>query len=92
MKTEQLIRANATIIDVRTPMEFSAGHVAGSVNIPLNELQLRVEKIKEMQQPFVLCCASGARSAQATGYLKSQGIACENGGSWLDVNYLKSIV
>lgn len=75
-----------TIIDVRTPGEFMGGNVAGSVNIPLQELQSRTEEIKNMQQPIILCCASGMRSGQATAYLRSVGVDCENGGSWLDVN------
>ncbi len=75
------------IIDVRTPAEFAGGHVAGSVNIPLQEIPQRLEEIKAMKQPFILCCASGARSGQATNYLRNQGIECENGGGWLEVNY-----
>ena len=76
-----------TIVDVRTPSEFMGGHVAGSINIPLQEIQTRIEEIANMAQPIVLCCASGNRSGQATVYLKSLGIDCENGGSWMDVNY-----
>jgi rhodanese-related sulfurtransferase len=78
---------NAIIIDVRSRGEFSSGHVAGSINIPLQEIPERIEEIKAMNQPIVLCCASGNRSGQATYFLKSAGIACENGGSWLDVMY-----
>ncbi len=75
-----------TIIDVRTPEEFTGGHVAGSINIPLNEVPEKVETIKAMKQPIILCCASGNRSGQATQYLKQLGINCENGGSWIAVN------
>ena len=75
-----------TIIDVRTPGEFMGGHVAGSINIPLQEIQNRKDEIMALTQPIVLCCASGMRSGQATAYLKSLGVDCENGGSWLDVN------
>ncbi|MFC5284120.1 rhodanese-like domain-containing protein [Pedobacter alpinus] len=75
-----------TVIDVRTPAEYLGGSVVGSVNIPLQELHLRVDEIKAMQQPIVLCCASGMRSQQATTFLKSANIDCENGGSWYDVN------
>lgn len=78
--------ANKTIIDVRTPGEFMGGHVAGSVNIPLQELPTRFEEVKSLPQPIILCCASGNRSGQAMMYLRSLGIQCENGGSWLDVN------
>lgn len=75
-----------TIIDVRTPAEFMGGHVAGSINIPLNEVPAKVNEIRAMEHPIILCCASGNRSGQAMMYLKSLGIDCVNGGSWLQVN------
>lgn len=76
-----------TIIDVRTPAEFQGGHVAGSINIPLQEVQSRLEEIKAMKQPIILCCASGARSGSAAAFLKNAGVDCENGGGWMEVNY-----
>jgi len=76
-----------TILDVRTPAEFQGGHVAGSINIPLQEVQMRVEEIKALPQPIIVCCASGIRSGQATTYLQGQGVKCENGGGWMEVNY-----
>lgn len=78
---------NITVVDVRTRNEFMGGNVANSINIPLDELVDRIEEFHSMKQPIVLCCASGGRSGQATAYLQSQGIECENGGGWLDVNY-----
>ncbi|XOV93889.1 MAG: rhodanese-like domain-containing protein [Bacteroidota bacterium] len=81
-----------TIIDVRTPGEFQGGNVAGSINIPLNEITVRVDEIKKMQQPILLCCASGNRSGMATHILTQEGINCKNGGSWLEVNYIVSNV
>jgi len=84
------MKKNKTVIDVRTPAEFMGGSIAGSINIPLNELPMRVDEIKKMIQPIVLCCASGNRSGQATYYLRNLGIDCENGGSWFDVNYSMS--
>jgi phage shock protein E len=80
-----------TIIDVRTRAEYSGGHVNGSVNIPLQEITNHIEEIKAMEQPIIFCCASGGRSGQATQYFKSLGVNCENGGSWIDVNYQISI-
>jgi len=74
------------VVDVRTPMEFSGGSVMGSINIPLNEVPSRVDEFKNMKH-VILCCASGGRSSQATMYLQGQGVSCENGGSWLNVNY-----
>ena len=76
-----------TIIDVRTRAEFAGGHVAGSINLPLQEITEHIEEIKAMAQPIIFCCASGNRSGQAAQYFKSLGVDCENGGSWLDVNY-----
>lgn len=78
---------NLTVVDVRSQGEFMGGNVAGSINIPLQELVDRVEEVKALKQPIIFCCASGNRSGQATAYFKTQGIDCENGGSWMDVNY-----
>jgi len=78
---------NGTIVDVRTREEFSGGHVAQSINIPLQEIMQHVEEIKAMKAPIIFCCAAGARSGQATAYFQSLGVECENGGSWMDVNF-----
>lgn len=75
-----------TIVDVRTAAEFMGGHVPGSINIPLQEVQARLEEIKALPQPILLCCLSGGRSGQATQFLKQQGVDCSNGGGWMEVN------
>ncbi|MBE2247560.1 MAG: rhodanese-like domain-containing protein [Candidatus Competibacteraceae bacterium] len=92
MTLESLLQSDEVIIiDVRTPTEFMGGHVANSINIPLHELPMRMHEFTELKKPVVLCCASGGRSAQAAYYLSQQGIAhCYNGGSWMDVNYVKN--
>ncbi|HVA98928.1 MAG TPA: rhodanese-like domain-containing protein [Bacteroidia bacterium] len=91
MNVEKLIKEKkATIIDVRTAAEFMGGNVSGSINIPLQEIPHRMEELKKLNQPFVLCCASGNRSGQAHQYLAKNGLECYNGGSWLDVNYFHS--
>ncbi|MEZ7977511.1 MAG: rhodanese-like domain-containing protein [Flavobacteriales bacterium] len=79
--TEKINHAETTIVDVRTAGEFVGGHVAGSVNIPLNEVVSRIDELKKMQ-PMVLCCASGGRSGQAADYLIEQGLDVVNGGGW----------
>lgn len=76
-----------TIVDVRTPAEFSGGNVSGSINIPLQEVEQRIDEIKALPKPLLLCCASGGRSGQAAAFLNNQGIECENGGGWMEVNY-----
>jgi len=88
MNIEKIIKEKqGTILDVRTPEEFMGGHVMGSLNIPVQELGNRMDEIKALKTPLVLCCASGGRSGMAQGFLSKQGIECINGGSWLDVNY-----
>ena len=87
---EEIIKTGkGTVVDVRTRGEYLSGHVKDSINIPLNEIQSRVEEIKDLAAPLVLCCASGNRSGQASYFLAAQGIECYNGGPWFEVNYLK---
>lgn len=75
-----------SIVDVRTPEEFAAGHVPGAINIPLNEVPERVEELRALPTPLVLCCRSGARSDNAMRYLQQLGLPdVHNGGSWQDV-------
>jgi rhodanese-related sulfurtransferase len=91
MTLEEIIKEKqGTIVDVRTREEFSSGHVAGSINIPLNEIQDQFKEIQNLKLPLILCCASGNRSGQAQHYLSQKEIDCRNGGSWLDVNYYQS--
>lgn len=77
-----------TIVDVRTVAEFTGGNVAGSINIPLQEVVEREAEIMALEQPVMFCCASGGRSGQATQYFKSKGLNCENGGGWMEVNHM----
>ena len=91
MNIENIIKEKqGTVVDVRTPGEFSGGNVAGSINIPLQELQNRMDEVKQLKQPLVLCCASGNRSGMATQILSQQNIDCCNGGAWVDVNYIQN--
>lgn len=92
MDTLELLKSGkAIIIDVRSQAEYSGGHVSGSLNIPLNEIEARAEEIKAHNRPVILCCASGMRSMQATSILTHKGVPnCYNGGSWIDVNYYRN--
>lgn len=77
-----LVQAGAQIIDVRTPAEFSNGHVPNSMNIPLTLLSKRIVKVGKDRQ-IILCCASGMRSATAKSTLLSMGYRhVYNGGGW----------
>ncbi len=86
-----LKEGKGTVVDVRTYGEFIGGHVAGSVNISLDELPYKVEQLKTLEKPLILCCASGNRSSIATKFLHTQGMDCVNGGPWTLVNYYQSL-
>ena len=77
---------NKIIIDVRTPEEYSMGHVKNAINIPLQELNEHMKKLEEIKGEIILCCASGVRSAKAYRLLQQNGFSnISNGGSWIDL-------
>jgi phage shock protein E len=87
VNVKEIIENGAVIIDVRTPGEFSGGHVKGSVNIPLDKISNNITKIKNYRKPIVVCCASGMRSSNAKRVLINSGIEeVYDGGSWVNLN------
>ncbi|HEX6550272.1 MAG TPA: rhodanese-like domain-containing protein [Gammaproteobacteria bacterium] len=65
-----------TIIDVREPEEFLAGHLPGAINIPRGLLEFRVDNhpiVCERNCTIVLQCQSGGRSALATVAMQELG-------------------
>lgn len=68
------IAAGATVLDVRSPGEFSGGAYRGAINVPLQELSGRLSRIPR-DRPVVVYCASGTRSAMAVRVLKKAGYA-----------------
>lgn len=60
------------LVDVRTPEEFSTGHIAEALNIPLQSLPNRLSELPN-DQPIIVYCRSGNRSAQATQILLDAG-------------------
>jgi len=70
------LAAGALVIDVRSAGEFTSGHVANALNIPLGELRERVPQIaKDKNQVLLVHCLSGGRSAIARQRLKRMGYA-----------------
>ena len=66
--------ASHLLIDVRTPEEFASGHIDGSVNIPVEEMQGRLDDVPS-DVPIVVYCRSGNRSATAARILTEAGYA-----------------
>ena len=87
---KKFLDEGALIIDVRSPQEFSSGHIKGSKNIPLGMLQNSVEEIKKSGRPVVTVCQSGMRSGSAKSFLQGKGINVINGGSWSGLQKLVS--
>jgi molybdopterin/thiamine biosynthesis adenylyltransferase/rhodanese-related sulfurtransferase len=57
----------ATVVDVREPEEWSAGHVPGAVHVPKSYFESRIEgAVPDRARHVILYCASGNRSAWAT--------------------------
>jgi rhodanese-related sulfurtransferase len=54
--------------------EFAAGHIVGSRNIPVAQLQQRLpEVVKNKTVPLILVCASGARAQRCLATAKALG-------------------
>lgn len=76
----QMIDSGALVVDVRTPDEFAEGHVENAHNIPLSDVATGFAAI-DKDQPIVVYCRSGNRSAMAMQALLEQGFTnVHNGG------------
>lgn len=62
------------LLDVRTPEEFSAGHISGALLIPVQELPDRLDELAAFKQRgIVTYCQSGRRATKALELLKDAG-------------------
>lgn len=67
-------REKAVVIDVSEEAGFSTGHVVGSKNIPLGELEAKLPgAVKNKGLPLILVCQTGARSTRAVAIAKKLG-------------------
>lgn len=69
-------KPDPTLIDVRTPVEFEAGHIPGAVNVPLDELEGALDDIRAAldDHDVVLVCRSGDRAGRAQEALHRAGL------------------
>lgn len=68
---------SVTLLDMRTPGEYSRGHIEGFKNIPVDELREHLEEI-EKNKPVYVICQSGLRSYIATCILEGSGYEAYN--------------
>jgi rhodanese-related sulfurtransferase len=72
----QLIEAKADmlILDVRTPGEYSEGHIPGAYSIDHLEIESRIKEIEAYRdKPVVVYCYSGVRAGMVESYLVEHG-------------------
>lgn len=72
VRDQMAAKKDLQLVDVRTPGEFSQGHLAGAKLLPLNELAGRLKEL-DPQKPLIVYCHSGNRSGQALKILLGQG-------------------
>lgn len=64
----------ARLVDVRTPQEYSQGHIPGALSLPLDTLPSRAEKkLPNKDAYIILYCLSGMRSRSASMMLSKMG-------------------
>ncbi len=62
------------VLDVRTPAEFSEGHIEGAVNIDFNSMTFRDDLDKlDKDKKYLIHCHSGNRSGQALDIMEDLG-------------------
>lgn len=83
---EQMIKAGAKIVDVRTQEEFNEEAYPNAVNIPVDQVVARINEFGEKNTPLIVYCASGSRSAYAARILKNAGfVEVVNAGGLYDM-------
>lgn len=82
-----LDRGDTFLLDVREPDEFADWVIPGATNIPLGQLEARLDEV-DQTRPIVVICAKGARAQQGVEILARHGIAArvlEGGmGGWAE--------
>lgn len=70
------IAQEATVLDVRTPMEYVMGHIPGSKNLDISgpEFAAAIDRL-DRDQPYALYCRSGSRSASAIQMMEQMGFS-----------------
>jgi hydroxyacylglutathione hydrolase len=72
---ERLREKEVVLLDVRSPREWEAGHVEGSIHVPYQQLRGGIpEEVRNVGGPLAVACSGGIRSALATSLLKRAGV------------------
>lgn len=74
-EASQAAPSRVVIVDVRTAPEWEIARVAGSVHIPLDELERRADEIESEGRDVLVLCHHGVRSLKGALALRALGIA-----------------
>jgi len=82
---QQMTDLNTLLLDVRTPDEYKDGHIPGAKNIPVQELDRRLNEL-DRQKNVIVYCRTGHRSTKAFHILKQNGFSAVRNfkGSWTE--------
>lgn len=73
-EAQDYLRNGALVVDVRTPAEFNARHLPNAINVPLDQIESTFpRRVQDKNQPILLHCQAGTRSAVAKRKLISLG-------------------
>lgn len=83
------LNENTRILDVREDYEWEAGHIAGAVHIPVDEVPERIDELDPDEDVHVIC-RSGGRSSRVTQWLTHNGYSAVNVsggmGAWMEAD------
>lgn len=84
LKAWNMVDNGALLVDVRTPGEYSSGHLPGSKLIPISQVSVRIAEFgSDKSRPIVVYCRSGSRSGKAAKILEANGYTnVQNGGGY----------
>jgi rhodanese-related sulfurtransferase len=80
-ETQKILATDASVLllDVRTPQEYKSGHLANSLLIPVQELELRVHELGQYKERTIIAyCRTGNRSGRAAAILMNRGFSAMN--------------
>lgn len=80
---EVVTSSDVTLVDVRIPEQYAAGTAKNAINIPLAEIQNKIETLKGKK--VVVFCNKGVQADQAMEILKKNGVEAYDGTSWKNV-------
>ena len=87
---KQLLPDAALLVDVRDPDEFHEGHIAGAINLPLNELRERLGELPRNRELW-LYCRVGQRGYYAARLLMQHGFKVKNlSGGYLTYDLIEA--